>query len=540
MGTFDVRTLNSLAKVFMDLPLDETMTKSEGTMLKNEVYGFQFAFRFADMTGARGVEISAESDLGDALSIRFIDYVPCDFTMYPDDLEVTVHPQPGLFPDPLKKIDWQLFAQSDSWRAVWISIDGTKNEIKPGKHVITCKVQTGLEIDTTDFTLTVLDKKLPNQKLIQTNWFHCDSLCQYYHVDFNSDEFWRITENFARSAVEHGINMLLTPIFTPPLDTAYMGERLTIQLIDVEKNGDKYAFGFNKLYHWIEMCKRVGVEYYEISHLYTQWGCKYAPKIMATENGTYKKLFGWDTDAHGEEYKNFLSQLLPALTKELKNAGIADTCYFHVSDEPGIEMLEDYKSASDFIKPYLKDFHIFDALSSVEFYQTGAVPCPVPSIDHAQKFIDLGVQNLWAYFCCGQVTTANRFLAFESARHRILGMQLFKFDIVGFLQWGYNFYNTFLSIKPLDPYSNTTGGNWVPGGDTFIVYPGADGDVVSSIRFEVMREAMQDMRAMQALAAKIGKDAVVKLFEYDDLQLTNFKADANWLISVREKINELL
>jgi len=51
---------------------------------------------------------------------------------------------------------------------------------------------------------------------------------------------------------------------------------------------------------------------------------------------------------------------------------------------------------------------------------------------------------------------------------------------------------------------------------------------------------MQDMRAMQALAEKIGKDAVVKLFEYDDLQLTNFKADANWLISVREKINELL
>jgi hypothetical protein len=43
--------------------------------------------------------------------------------------------------------------------------------------------------------------------------------------------------------------MILTPLFTPPLNTAVGGEKLTVQLVDVEKSNDKYSFGFDNLKH---------------------------------------------------------------------------------------------------------------------------------------------------------------------------------------------------------------------------------------------------------------------------------------------------
>ena len=89
---------------------------------------------------------------------------------------------------------------------------------------------------TCRFTLCVGRARLPAQTLLHTEWFHADCLASYYGVAPLSEEHWRILENFIRAAgEEHGINMLLTPVFTPPLDTAVNGERLTVQLVDVRR-----------------------------------------------------------------------------------------------------------------------------------------------------------------------------------------------------------------------------------------------------------------------------------------------------------------
>ena len=58
--------------------------------------------------------------------------------------------------------------------------------------------------------------------------------------------------------------MMLTPLFTSPLDTAIGLERTTCQLIDVEVKDGEYVFGFEKLKRWIDLCKKCGIEYFEI------------------------------------------------------------------------------------------------------------------------------------------------------------------------------------------------------------------------------------------------------------------------------------
>ena len=71
-----------------------------------------------------------------------------------------------------------------------------------------------------------------------------------------------------------------------------------------------------------------------MAHLFTQWGAKCAPKIMVWEDGTLHHKFGWHTDAQSPEYADFLAQYLTALTDFLKEQGLQDKVFFHISDEP--------------------------------------------------------------------------------------------------------------------------------------------------------------------------------------------------------------
>jgi hypothetical protein len=335
--------------------------------------------------------------------------------------------------------------------------------------------------------------------------------------------------------------MLLTPVFTPPLDTKPGGERLTVQLVDVHKNNGCYSFGFEKLERWIQLCESHGVEYFEFAHLFTQWGAKAAPKIMACVDGEYKRIFGWETDALGEEYKKFLTAFLPELKALLKNLGIAERCYFHISDEPGLKDLEQYKAVKAMVAPYLAGFAIIDALSDFDFYSHGALTKPIPAVDQIGPFIEAKVAELWAYYCVAQYKNVpNLFISMPSARNRILATMLYKYNIEGFLQWGYNFYNSQYSLNPVNPYITTDAGGAFPGGDSFQVYPGKDGIPEESLRFMVTAQALYDLRAMQMLEGLAGREAVMEILEGELSQPITFetypKTD-EYILNFRTRIN---
>ena len=71
-----------------------------------------------------------------------------------------------------------------------------------------------------------------------------------------------------------------------------------------------------------------------------------------------------------------------------------------------------------------------------------------------------------------------------SYRNRIAGLLCYKFGLKGFLQWGYNFYNTQLSLETVNPYACTDGGRAFPSGDPFSVYPEGEG-CTESLRLSV-------------------------------------------------------
>jgi hypothetical protein len=538
-----VKLLSSLEKVFSDEDLKSPQWDS-GSMLANETYSFQAAYYWDDIM-LKNVQVKVVSELFPWITVRKIQLIPSEMPCYGDHDDNILRGTPGLYPDALIMMDSEgLTLLPRQWRSIWITIN-TDCKANAGIYSIDVIFQTesGEAIGKATYKLEIISAKLPKQSLIHTEWFHTDCLASWYGVEIFSKEYWKRVEQYIQTATKHGINMILTPIFTPPLDTAVGGERLTVQLVDVQKLGDTYKFGFEKLKRWVDLCLVNGVEYFEFSHLFTQWGAGHAPKIIVCENGEQKRIFGWDTDSSGEEYKCFLAQFLPELVHFIKQNGLAKQSYFHVSDEPGISNIETYKSASNIIKEYLWEFPIIDALSDYKFYETGIVKNPIPATNHIEPFLENQVQNLWTYYCCAQYrNVSNRFFNMPSARNRIIGIQLYKFDIKGFLHWGFNFWNSQYSRYSIDPFRVTDAGCAFPSGDSFIVYPDDEGPV-ESLRLEVFYEALQDLRALRLLEEIIGREAILEMLEEgleNPITFSQYPKDAEWLLRKREQINKIM
>lgn len=534
------RCLSSLAKVFADEEIVDPAFNKASALL-NETYSFQVAYKGNE----EKLKISIESNLQKIVKIRAVGLVPSEFPIYDDHDEHILRSTPGLYPDPLIPLNEnQLPNNHNQWHSVWITVN-LNADVQCGLHQIkVCfETETGERIGEEIFELEVINALLPEQELICTHWFHSDCLATQYNVDVFSEKHWQLIDQYVKTAADHGMNMLLTPLFTPPLDTEVGRERPTVQLVDVEKNGDEYLFGFEKLLRWIKMASSRQIKYFEFSHLFTQWGADHAPKIIAKEDGESKKIFGWETDAHGEEYRLFLSQFLPSLVVFIKENQLENSVYFHVSDEPSADSLTSYKKASDLLHLYLFDYPVIDALSDYQFYEQGLVKRPIPSNDHIGPFLENNVPDLWTYYCCAQYKeVSNRFFNFPSARNRISGIQFYKYNIAGFLHWGYNFWYSRLSKNQIDPFSNTDADKGFPSGDAFLVYPGEEGPI-ESIRLEVFYDVLQDLRALRLLDKLIGRENVIQLLEGSlekSITFSDYPRESEWLLSKREEVNKAI
>lgn len=509
--------------------LEKVMPNKEPSVLENSekhLYGFKnekLSFQLAYTMEYDGceiplqeVELKFRTQISEAVQIRKVELVPSRLPVYQEQLdEDYLYQEACLCPDLLLPVNNSIIRPVPyQWRSVWFTVDLDHVE-GSGDFPIEIQITQNKELFWQDkMYIHVAKEELPKQTLIHTEWFHADCLANYYQVPVFSEAHWEIIGNFVDSAVKHGMNMLLTPVFTPPLDTKEGGERTTVQLVKVRKDQESYTFEFDLLDRWIDLCMQKGMEYIEISHLFTQWGAKHAPKVMAWEQGEEKQIFGWDTLATGREYQQFLQQFLPELKTFLRKKGILEKTYFHISDEPHDKEKETYAAAKESVRELLKDCKVMDALSSYDLYKEGIVENPIVCNDCIQPFIDEEVKDLWTYYCCVQgKKVSNRFMAMPLERIRILGIQLYLYDIKGFLHWGFNFYNSQYSLSSINPYLVTDADGGFPSGDPFVVYPAPDRTAYDSIRLEVFAEALYDLRALQKLEKKVGRKQVVSLIQ---------------------------
>lgn len=545
-----IKLLSALEKCFTDEILYTKATIDSGSCLRGEDYHFTIAYTADNVPGwllAESATLVCKSDLN--VSFERVEQLPVRFPCHPARFDDNyLRRTPGLYPDLLIPMD---IGETVLVPRNYISsIYGTVHvpeDTAAGDYTITIGLcadsgaEAGKETSVT-LTLHVVDAVLPKQDLSVAQWVHYDCIADAHNLEIFSEEHWTAIENYLKVAVDHGINTILTPVFTPPLDTAVGGERPTVQLVDVTVTDDGYTFGFDKLRRFVALGEKIGVERYEISHLFTQWGAYHAPKVMATVNDEYRRLFGWETDAASDEYVAFLRAFITALIAEMKALGVAERMIFHISDEPKLEHLEQYKTVKSKIADLLVDYPIYDALSNFEFYETGVLDHPIPASTDIEPFLNANIDGLWTYYCNGQwKDVSNRYLAMPLARTRIIGTQFWKFHIAGFLHWGYNFYYTRFSKRHVNPYVITDADAFAPAGDAYSVYPAPDCKPYRSLRLVAFHEAICDLSALKLAEKLCGREAVLAVLEAQgEITFSSYPKDTNFLLDLREKINRMI
>lgn len=498
----------------------------------NERMSFQVAIRRDDPSPAK-VCLEVEGPGNWSIRLRRVGYVPLPHHNTPiihdpldmDGLGVT----PGLVPDPLFDESTMLLP-GDETHAFWISLQPGRGE-KPGTHTIKVRVCPD-QARTITHTIKVrlYDVTLEARKGFPiTHWFYADAIMDWYKTDGMDERFWTILEKYVRNVTGHGQDMLYVPVFTPPLD----GVKRPTQLLDVRRTGKgQYRFDWSDVRRYVRMAKTSGVRQFEWCHPFTQWGVKHAIRIYENQGRDERLLWNPETGATSSVYRTFLAQFLPELRQFMDDEGIAKRSVFHVSDEPHTEHLDNYRQARAMLTELAPWMKVMDALSSIDFAKAGLTDMPIPSISTALSFVDEGIPS-WCYYCCGPRSRyLQRLLDTPLAKIAMHGLMFYRWPFQGFLHWGYNYWYRCGSRELIDPYTVSDARNW-PGwayGDTFVVYPGAEGPV-DSIRWEVFGESLQDYALLQTLGVERSNRKLSAIKSFED-----FPKSAPWRMKLRSDL----
>jgi len=322
----EAAVISAAEKVFPDRAAGTYFQPESLSCLKGERLQLQVVCT-APKWFSKRIRLAVSGSFSHAARIRVLDWMPCLAPANPDDPAV-ITSKPGLFPGPLYERD-EIAPAGGRTYAFHVTL-AVPRRFPAGDHTLELSLNCPEETLAFSFPVHVVNAVLPPQKLACEMWFHPDCIMHHYQVNMRRKKFWQLLKNCFGNMAEHGLNMLLTPLWTFPLDTEIGGERMTFQLLDIELKNGRYSFRFSRLKRWIVLARECGITHFSFSHIYTQWGLAAAPKIMVRADGAEKRLFGWNTPSESGEYKDFLRQLFPPLLRFLKTMHLTpENTYFH-------------------------------------------------------------------------------------------------------------------------------------------------------------------------------------------------------------------
>ncbi len=516
---------SSLQRHFPATPIQRRATLNlEGA--RNEQLSFRVALRLEDSVepySSARVEVEAPPEL--RARVRRVGYVPLrhfNTGIASDELDGIGH-IPGFVPDPLFDEDSIRLPQNET-HAFWISLV-PKSRAAAGEYSVCLRIVPEKGKPRTHIVKVLLhDIVLKKRRdFAVTHWFYIDAIMDWYRTDHFDARFWTLAERYLRNMTSHGLDTLLVPVFTPPLD----GIKRPSQLLKVRTTGEnRYEFDWSDVHKYIALARKCGFTRFEWVHLFTQWGATQAIRVYEEQGEEEKLLWPTETAATSEIYRAFLSQYLPELQRFLVEEKLLKKSYFHVSDEPKTEHLESYRAAREMLRELAPWMSTLDALSNLEY--APVTDLPVAAIEKALDFVQQNIPS-WCYYCCEQRgILLNRVLDTPLPKVAMHGFLFYRWPLQGFLHWGQNYWYQMHSRKLLDPFTVQDGGGWPwwMYGDPFMAYPGEDGPI-DSIRWEIFAESLQDYALLQTLGIERSDALFEPIRSFEDFpKMENWRRDA--------------
>ncbi|MFA5857520.1 MAG: glycoside hydrolase domain-containing protein [Elusimicrobiota bacterium] len=521
---FIATPLNPLIKVFKDSPYTYTLEKNvELNTAKDEYTSFQVIVipteqnvddvnvELTDLKcGDTGAVISSK----DNIKLSVVCYVKTGNPVYPID-------RIGWFPDPL--LDFYKFkVKFTEVQPVWVTIH-VPAETQAGNYKGKVKVTIPGSYSAQEIpvTLRVYNFVLPRTSSLPTA-FQLWDLPEKMYVN---------TRNFM---LDYRVS-LITPIYQKPEWAGKAFNELPVEQITVEYE-DCFRRGLNVFnfalfgYNWPG-----GIDFFKDRKNVRKEDLDFAVKFV-TDYSAYLRKHGW-----------------------LKYA------YVYTADEPKPEDFVFITRTSELAKKYCPALKILNTTYYKE-HLTNYIDifCPTTAnfdTEIFEKQRNKGTE-FWWYVCLSpRRPYANLFIDYPAIDHRLLFWQTWQYKSRGFLYWGVNVWgkNTAKNVIPneyneLVDYDASNGQVRVFNGDGFLLYPGPGEKALSTLRFECLRDGIQDYEYFVILQKKINElkkngkykdwvEEAEKLVVVPDTvskSVTEFSVNPEFLLEHRNKIGEHL
>ncbi len=398
----------------------------------------------------------------------------------------------GLFPDPIVT-DSSFDIPAGQTRCLWITV-AVPEDAADGKYsgTVTIKGRSGCRRFSLsrEMTLDVYPVNMEKPGLKGTNWcFDSDACLRLYNggeaVEKYSELYWDYIEDMAdalKEAYQTGIRLY------------------NFDLIGISRNGERYSFDFSRfdevISKYIERGALTAIQGSEIGGRRTSsWDAPFV--LHVPEEGEMKKY-----SVNSDEAVTFYSQYLPALMNHLKEKGWDGIYTQQLCDEPIDANADSYREIYDFVKGICPELKTMEACQTTRI--DGAIDVWVPQMDTYHNNFDFFRRKraegaeVWFYTCCyPRGEYPNRFIEQPLLKTRLVYWMMFKYGAQGHLHWGFNYWNE----NPWEKTNSPNAGFKLPGGDSWIVYPGYR-KFERSIRYEAMRDGIEDYTLLKMLEAK--------------------------------------
>lgn len=499
---------------------------------------FQFALRSSLKLENLSVQVSPfKNSAGDTLNnIRtgFVEYVRVG-RQTPDRAKDAITPHSLYYPDPIiEKNGWAV--QRDVAQPIWVTV-AVSHEARPGDYkasfIITGKVGGKSFRQEKEIGLKVYPVVLEEPALWVTNWFSTSpemmkKMNGGKEVEPYSDPYWSMIGELAAKMKECYQNVVIIS----PLE--HIGF--------TEKEGT-YLFDYTNFDKMVSIFSNAGVlKMLEGGHIAGRegdWDSQFAAYVPEIKEGK-KVLTQYPVDS--EQVKNFYSQFIPALMGHLKENQWSSYYAQHIADEPIASNIQSYVKLARFIKGLCPEIKIIEACHTHDL--ENVLDIWVPQLNFYRDGYDFYRERqskgdeVWFYTCLApQGDFVNRFLEQPVIKTRLIHWLNYKYGATGYLHWGLNYWYSD------DPYKETTqmnteGGNTLPGGDGWIVYP-ENGKLHGSIRLAAMRDGIADYTLLKMLEKK-NPDLAKELCRLNVFNWTLYDTESQHFREIRKQILEAL
>ena len=402
-----------------------------------------------------------------------------------------------------------------------LRISVKSNEFKsPGSYKLNVILNDGFKTEQLKFKIKVHDASIPRleeSKFFYTNWFNLSKMEEMHNLLRWNKEWFTMLDKYAKLMAEGRQNCIIIPH----------------ELISVKSN--KISLDEEKMISFINVFKKYGFKYFESPHLLNRganddWGNPEL-KTKLRKRGYYS-----------EEGKKEIDTIIRKIKSFTKKYNLENQWLQHIADEPTDINAQCYKDISKQIKSIYPEITIMEATNAKESL-SGSIDLWCPLINDFQENQDFfneresKGEKILIYTCLVPGGKwLNRTLDMERIRQVYFGWAGSKYNTFGYLHWGLNQYkaNPFKQSVVKHPSPQASSNNFLPAGDTHVIYPGTDGPL-SSLRFEAHRKGIEDYELLEKLKTKnIDKHSrlIKKLF----FDYTNYSLSIKKYQRIRKKL----